>query len=128
MSRMSGLAGMVNFLLALLLWLLLLRLLILNWGRGGAVLTPVITFFVLLLAYDLLIAGIAVVLILLFVPTLARSPLGGGLMRLLVALTDPVIELVRRGSGGRVDGGPAIVIAALLVLATRIASFLVSRS
>lgn len=124
---MAPLAAIVNWALAFLLWLLLLRLLILNWGRGGAVLLPVLTF-LFLLRYDLIVAGVAVVLMLLFVPTVAGSPLGVGLMRLLVALTDPAIELVRRGTGGRVAGGPAIVIAALLVLAVRVASFLALRS
>lgn len=124
---MAPLASIVNWALALLLWLLLLRLLILNWGRGGAVLLPVLSF-LFLLRYDVIVAGVAVVLMLLFVPTIASSPLGVGLMRLLVALTDPAIGLVRRGSGGRVAGGPAIVVAALLVLALRVASFLVLRS
>lgn len=124
---MAPLAAVVNWALAFLLWLLLLRLLILNWGRGGAILMPFLTF-LFLLRYDVIVAGVAVVLLLLFVPTIASSPLGGGLMRLLVSLTDPAIELVRRGSGGRVAGGPAIVVAALLVLAVRVASFLVIRS
>lgn len=124
---MAPLASIVNWALAFLLWLLLLRLLIQNWGRGGAVLLPVLSFF-FLLRYDVIVAGVAVVLMLLFVPTIASSPLGVGLMRLLVALTDPAIELVRRGSGGRAAGGPAIVVAALLVLALRVASFLVLHS
>lgn len=124
---MAPLASVVNWALAVLLWLLLVRLLILNWGRGGAILMPLLTF-VFLLRYDIIVAGVAVVLMLLFVPTIASSTFGAGLMRLLVALTDPAIELVRRGSGGRVVGGPAILIAALLVLALRIASFLVLRS
>ncbi|HEX4745120.1 MAG TPA: hypothetical protein VFW12_10695 [Candidatus Limnocylindria bacterium] len=122
---MSGIAQAVNLLLAVLLWLLVMRLLILNWMRGGATVALFIAFIVLLLAYDLVIAGISVVLMLLFVPTLARSPLGSSLMRLLRATTDPAIELVRRGTGGRVDGGPAMLIAALLVLALRVASYLV---
>ena len=122
---MSGIAQAVNLMLAVLLWLLVMRLLILNWMRGGATIALFIAFIVLLLAYDLVIAGISVVLMLLFVPTLARSPLGSSLMRLLRATTDPAIDLVRRGTGGRVDGGPAILIAALLVLALRVASYLV---
>lgn len=118
---MAGPAGILNWALFALLWLLIARLLVLNWGRGGAVILPVMVFFTLLLAYDVLIAGIAVVLILLFVPTVARSPLAAGLHRLLVAATDPVVEAVRRLSGGRVAGGPAIVVAALLVVAVRFA-------
>ena len=122
---MSGVAAVVNIALAALLWLLVMRLLILNWMRGGATVALFIAFIVLLVAYDLVIAGISVVLMLLFVPTLARSPLGSSLMRLLKALTDPAIELVHRLTGGRVAGGPAILIAALLVLAVRVASYLV---
>jgi len=127
-ASMTGLAAVVNLLLAVLLWLLVMRLLVLNWTRGGAIVALFLAFLVLLLAYDILIAGISVVLMLLFVPTLARSPLGTGLMRVLRAVTDPAIDLVSRASGGRVAGGPAIVVAALLVLAMRIASFLVLRS
>jgi len=118
---MAGPASILNWALFALLWLLITRLLVLNWGRGGAIILPVIVFFSLLLAYDVLIAGIAVVLILLFVPTVARSPLAAGLNRLLVAVTDPLVEAVRRLSGGRVAGGPAIVVAALLVVAMRFA-------
>ncbi|MDQ3097267.1 MAG: hypothetical protein M3Q61_03765 [Chloroflexota bacterium] len=125
---MTALFSITNWLLFAVLWLLLTRLLVLNWARGGAILAPVLTFGVLLLAYDVLTAGIAVVLMLLFIPTLARSPLGAGLMRLIVALTDPLVDLVRRGSGGRIAGGPAIVIAVLLVIALRIASFLALRA
>ena len=125
---MTALFSITNWLLFAVLWLLLTRLLVLNWARGGAILAPVFTFGLLLLAYDVLTAGIAVVLMLLFIPTLARSPLGAGLMRLIVALTDPLVDLVRRGSGGRIAGGPAIVIAVLLVIALRIASFLALRA
>jgi len=124
---MTGLFAIVNTLLALLLWLLVMRLIVINWGRGGAIVAPFITFVVLLVAYDFVIAAIAVVLLFLFVPTLARSGLGSGLMRILVAVTEPVVDLVRRGSGRRVDGGPAVFIAALLVLAMRVATFLVLR-
>jgi uncharacterized protein YggT (Ycf19 family) len=124
---MTGLFAIINTLLALLLWLLVMRLIVINWGRGGAIVAPFITFGVLLVAYDFVIAAIAVVLLLLFVPTLARSGLGSGLMRILAAVTEPVVELVRRGSGRRVDGGPAVFIAALLVLAMRVATFLVLR-
>lgn len=124
---MTGLFAIVNTLLALLLWLLVMRLIVINWGRGGAIVAPFITFVVLLVAYDVIIAAIAVVLLFLFVPTLARSGLGSGLMRILVAVTEPLVELVRRASGHRVDGGPAVLIAALLVLATRVATFLVLR-
>jgi hypothetical protein len=123
----TGLFAILNTLLALLLWLLVMRLIVINWGRGGAIVAPFITFVVLLVAYDFVIAAIAVVLLFLFVPTLARSGLGSGLMRILVAVTEPVVELVRRGSGRRVDGGPAVFIAALLVLAMRVATFLVLR-
>jgi len=119
---MTGLAYAVNLVLAVVLWLLVMRLLILNWGRGGAIVALVIAFLVLLLAYDVVIAGISVVLMLLFVPTLARSALGASLMRLLVRVTEPIVELVRRGSGGRIAGGPAILIAALFVLALRVMS------
>lgn len=122
---MTGPASVLNFMLAIVLWLLVMRLLILNWVRGGAIAALLIAFLVLMLAYDIVIAGIAAVLMLLFVPTLARSPLGAALMRLLVAVTEPVIGLVRRGTGGRVEGGPAILIAALLVLALRVVSLLV---
>lgn len=122
---MTGPASVLNLMLAIVLWLLVLRLLILNWARGGAIIALLIAFLVLLLAYDIVIAGIAGVLMLLFVPTLARSPLGAALMRLLVAVTEPVIGLVRRGTAGRVDGGPAILIAALFVLALRVISFMV---
>ena len=122
---MTGLASMLNIALAVVLWLLVMRLLILNWGRGGAFAALAIAFLVLLLAYDVIIAGIAVVLMLLFVPTLARSPLGAALMRLLVAVTDPFVELVRRGTAGRIAGGPAILIAALFVIALRVMSFMV---
>lgn len=122
---MTGLAAIVNLLLAVLLWLLVMRLLILNWMRGGAIVALFIAFIVLLLAYDIVIAGISVVLMLLFVPTLARSPLGSALMRVLRGLTDPAIDAVSRLSGGRVAGGPAILVAALLILALRIASYLV---
>lgn len=118
---MAGPASILNWALFVVLWLLLARLLILNWGRGGAVLMPLIIFISLLLAYDILIAGIAVVLVLLFVPTVARSPLGAALYRLLVAATEPIVDLVRRLSAGRVAGGPAILIAAMLVLAMRFA-------
>lgn len=124
---MTGLFAVINTLLALLLWLLVMRLIVINWGRGGAIVAPFITFLVLLVAYDVVIAAIAVVLLFLFVPTLARSGVGGGLMRILVAVTEPVVDLVRRASGRRVDGGPAVLIAALLVLATRVATFLVLR-
>lgn len=124
---MTGLFAVVNTLLALLLWLLVMRLIVINWGRGGAIVAPFITFVVLLAAYDVVIAAIAVVLLFLFVPTLARSGLGSGLMRILVAVTEPVVELVRRASGRRVDGGPAVLIAALLVLAMRVATFLALR-
>lgn len=122
---MTGPASVLNFMLAIVLWLLVMRLLILNWARGGAIVALLIAFLVLLLAYDVVIAGIAGVLMLLFVPTLARSPLGAALMKLLVAITEPLIGLVRRGTGGRVDGGPAILIAALFVLALRVISFMV---
>ncbi len=125
---MSGLAVVVNLLLAVLLWLLLTRLLILGWTRGGAIVALFIAFLVLLLAYDIVIAAIAVVLMLLFVPTLARSGLGAMLMRLLVRITDPIVELVRRGTGGRVGGGAAVFVAALLVLAARVVSFVALRS
>ena len=124
---MTGFFAIVNTLLALLLWLLVMRLIVINWGRGGAIVAPFITFVVLLVAYDVVIAAIAVVLLFLFVPTLARSGMGSGLMRILIAVTEPVVELVRRGSGRRVDGGPAVFIAALLVLATRVATFLALR-
>lgn len=124
---MTGLFAIINTLLAVLLWLLVMRLIVINWGRGGAIVAPFITFVVLLVAYDVVIAAIAVVLLFLFVPTLARSGFGSGLMRILVAVTEPVVELVRRGSGRRVDGGPAVFIAALLVLATRVATLLVLR-
>ena len=120
---MAPFSSVINALLAFLLWLLVTRLLIISWSRGGAIVTLFIAFLVLLLAYDVLIAGIAVVLMLLFVPTLAQSGAGTALMRLLVALTDPVVDLVRRVSGGRVAGGPAILIAALLVLGARVALF-----
>jgi hypothetical protein len=119
----SGAAAIVNVVLAVLLWLLVMRLLILNWARGGALVALAIAFLVLLIAYDMVIATIAGALMLLFVPTLARSALGSALMRALVAVTDPVIDLVRRGTGGRVAGGPAILIAALLVLAARVITF-----
>lgn len=122
---MTGIASVLNLVLAVVLWLLVMRLLILNWGRGGAIVALVIAFLVLLLAYDVVIAGISVVLMLLFVPTLARSALGVGLMRLLVRVTEPIVELVRRGTGGRIAGGPAILIAALFVLALRVMSFVV---
>lgn len=122
---MTGFASFLNLALAVVLWLLVMRLLIHNWGRGGAIVALVIAFLVLLLAYDVIIAGIAVVLMLLFVPTLARSPLGAALMRLLVAVTDPFVDLVRRGTGGRIAGGPAILIAALFVIALRVMSFMV---
>ena len=125
---MTGLASFLNVLLAVTLWLLVIRLLILNWARGGAIIALFIAFLVLLLAYDIVIAGIAGVLMLLFVPTLARSALGAALMRLLVTVTDPVVDLVRRGTGGRVAGGPAILIAALLVLALRVISFVTLNS
>lgn len=125
---MTGLASVLNLLLAVTLWLLVIRLLILNWSRGGAIVALFIAFLVLLLAYDLVIAAIAGVLMLLFVPTLARSQLGAALMRLLVAVTDPVIELVRSGTGGRVAGGPAILIVALVVLALRVISFVTLNS
>lgn len=120
---MAPFSSVINALLAFLLWLLVTRLLVISWSRGGAIVTLFIAFLVLLLAYDVLIAGIAVVLMLLFVPTLAQSGAGTALMRLLVALTDPVVDLVRRVSGGRVAGGPAILIAALLVLGARVALF-----
>lgn len=120
---MTGLASVVNLLLAVTLWLLVIRLLIMNWARGGAIVALFIAVLVLLLAYGLVIAAIAGVLMLLFVPTLARGQLGAALMRLLVGVTDPVVELVRRGTGGRVAGGPAILIAALVVLALRVISF-----
>lgn len=120
---MAPFSSVINALLAFLLWLLVTRLLVISWSRGGAIVTLFIAFLVLLLAYDVLIAGIAVVLMLLFVPTLAQSGAGTALMRLLVALTDPVVDLVRRASGGRVAGGPAILIAALLVLGARVALF-----
>ena len=122
---MSGPAFVLNLVLAVVLWLLVMRLLILNWGRGGAIVTLVIAFLVLLLAYDVVIAGISVVLMLLFVPTLARSALGTALMRLLVGVTEPIVDLIRRGTGGRVAGGPAILIAALFVLALRVMSYMV---
>ena len=122
---MTGLASVVNLVLAVVLWLLVMRLLILNWGRGGAIIALVIAFLVLLLAYDVVIAGISVVLMLLFVPTLARSALGAALMRLLVGVTDPIVQLITRGSGGRVAGGPAILIAVLFVLALRVMSYVV---
>lgn len=118
---MAGPANILNWALFVVLWLLVTRLLILNWGRGGAFLLPLIVFVSLVLAYDILIAGIAVVLILLFVPTVSRSPLGAALHGLLVAATDPIVDVVRRLSGDRVAGGPAIVIAALLVVAMRFA-------
>lgn len=124
---MTGLFAIVNTLLALLLWLLVMRLVALNWARGGNAAALFLTFLILLVAYDVLIAGVAVVLMLLFVPTLARSALGAGLMRVLVALTEPAVELVRRASGQRVDGGPAILVALLLVLAVRIGTFLALR-
>lgn len=120
---MAPFFSVINALLAFLLWLLVTRLLVISWSRGGAIVTLFIAFLVLLLAYDVLIAGIAVVLMLLFVPTLAQSGAGTALMRLLVALTDPVVDLVRRVSGGRVAGGAAILIAALLVLGARVALF-----
>jgi len=120
---LTGVASVLNLLLAVTLWLLVMRLLILNWARGGAIVALAIAFLVLLVAYDIVIAAIAAVLMLLFVPTLARSALGAALMRVLVAVTDPVIGLVQRGTGGRVAGGPAIFIAALLVLAARVITF-----
>ena len=110
-----------------LLCLLLLRLLIANWSRGGATLALLIAFFVELIAFDLLIAVISVALLLLFVPTLARSPLGGQLMQLLLRVTDPFVDLVRRGTAGRVSGSPAILIAALLMLGVYIGALLALR-
>ena len=121
---------MTNLLITIpfvLLCLLLLRLLIANWSRGGATLALVIAFFVELIAFDLLIAVISVALLLIFVPTLARSPLGGQLMQLLVRVTDPIVDLVRRGTAGRVSGSPAILIAALLMLGIYVASLLALR-
>lgn len=121
---------MTNLLISIpfvLLCLLLLRLLIAHWSRGGATLALVLVFFVELIAFDLLFAIISVALLLVFVPTLARSPLGGQLLRLLIRVTDPLVELVRRGTAGQVSGSPAIVIAALLMLGVYIASLLVLR-
>ena len=118
---MSGFAGLLNWLFFVLLWLLVTRLIILNWMRGGAIVALLIVFFALLLSYDIIIASIAVALMLIAMPTLAKSSLGAALMALLVRITDPIVDLVSRGTGGRVAGGPAILIAALLVVAARVA-------
>jgi hypothetical protein len=125
---MTGLIPLVNVVFGGLMWLLLLRFLIHNWTRGGAVGVPVITFIVLRVFFDDVVALVGAGLILLFVPNLARSPIGGALMRLLVRVTDPLIDLVRRGSGGRIGGGPAMLIAALLVLAFAVGLVLALRS
>lgn len=124
---MAPLFSVINTLLAVLLWLLVTRLLVLNWSRGGAIVAPLLAFLVLLLAYDVVIAAIAIVLMLLVVPTLARSGLGAMLMRMLVTVTDPIVDLVRRGTGGRVAGGAAVFVAAMLVLAARVLSFVALR-
>lgn len=119
---MTPIFSLVNTVLALLLWLLVTRLLVTNWSRGGAFVTLLLAFLVLLLAYDILIALVAVGLMLLFVPNLARSGLGARLMRGLVRTTDPLIDLVRRVVP-RIGTGLAIVVAALLVIGARVALF-----
>lgn len=121
---MTPLFAVVNTVLAILLWLLVTRLLVTNWSRGGAIVTLVLAFLILNFAYDLIIAVVAVGLMLLFVPNLARSGLGSTLMRWLLALTDPVVDLVRRVFGERLSTGPAVLIAALLVLGARVSLFL----
>ena len=121
---------MTNLLITIpfaLLCLLLLRLLIANWSRGGATLALFIAFFVELVAFDLLIALISVALLLVFVPTLARSPLGGQLKQLLLRVTDPFVDLVHRGTAGRISGSPAVLIAALLMLGVYIGALLALR-
>ena len=120
---MTALFSLANTLLALLLWLLVMRLLILNWSRGGAFAALFIAFVVLLLAYDLVIAIIAAALMVLFVPRVAQSGLGSAGMRALSLVTYPVVELVRSVFGRRIGTGAALVIAALAVLAARLALF-----
>ena len=122
---MSNLLILVPF---IFLCLLLLRLLIAHWSRGGATLALFLAFFVELIAFDLLIALISVSLLLVFVPTLARSPLGGQLMQLLLRMTDPIVDLVKRGTAGRVSGSPAILIAALLMLGVYVGALLALRA
>lgn len=119
---MTPVFTLVNTVLALLLWLLVTRLLVTSWSRGGAVVTLVLAFLVLLLAYDILIALVAVGLMLLFVPNLARSGVGAALMRGLVRITDPLVDLVRIVVP-RISTGLAIVVAALLVLGARVSLF-----
>lgn len=121
---MTPVFSLVNTVLALLLWLLVTRLLVMNWSRGGAIITLLLAFLILLIAYDVLIAVVAVGLMLLFVPNLARSGLGATLMRGLLAATDPIVELVRRALGARVGTSAAVVIAALLLVGARITLFL----
>ena len=120
---MTPVFSLINTVLAVMLWLLVTRLLVTNWTRGGAIITLLLSFLVLLIAFDVLIAVVAVGLMLLFVPNLARSGIGAALMRGLLAATDPLVELVRGAVGGRIGTGQAVALAALLVLGARVSLF-----
>lgn len=120
---MTPVFTVINTVLALLLWLLVTRLLVTNWARGGAIVTLMLAFLVLLIGYDVLIAVVAVGLMLLFVPNLARSGIGATLMRGLIAITDPLVDPVRRLLGPRAGTGVATLVAALLVLGARVSLF-----
>lgn len=125
MTVVSNLLILIPF---VLMCLLILRLLIANWAPVGASLALFLAFLIQLIAFDALIAVISAGLLLMFVPTLARSPLGGQLKRALLAVTDPVVDLVHRGTMGRVSGDPAVFISALLMLAVYIAALFVLRA
>ena len=66
---MNAVVLALNMLFAALLWSLIARLLFTNWSRGGAVVTLVAVFLILLVAFDILIAAVGTVLLLLLVPT-----------------------------------------------------------
>lgn len=118
---MTGVILALNTLFAIVLWSLVARLLVTNWARGGAFVTLALVFLILLLAFDVIIAAIGTVLLLLFVPTLARSQLGPALLRGLIRLTDPILDPIMRATGGRIGRSAALVIGILFLLGLRIA-------
>ena len=120
---MTILFGFVNTLLALLLWLLVMRLIFANWSRGGAIVAVLVTLLILLLRYDIVVAAIAVVLIFLIAPRIAGTGVATAGMRAINAVTDPLVERVRSASGGRMRTGTAVLASAVLVIVLRVALF-----
>ncbi|HET8568941.1 MAG TPA: hypothetical protein VFM93_08150 [Candidatus Limnocylindria bacterium] len=121
---MTAVAGAINTLLGILFILLVIRLLVARWTRGGALIALALVFLYLLVAYGPVEAMIGGFLMLLAVPALGRSGLGPILMTPLRALTEPVIAAVRRGTGGRVGDAAAILIAIAAIWVVRFAFLL----